>query len=152
MYLKYFSLTILVFTLILLSCQKESQEVLIDEELTPFIESFQYEASLRSVSVNADGLQAVFDNFTTNIAGQCQRTGDDLRKIAISKAYWRTANEYEKEFIIFHELGHCILGREHLDGVDARGQCQSIMHSGLTNCTNAYNAINREIYLDELFK
>ena len=57
----------------------------------------------------------------------------------------------EKEFIIYHELGHCFLDRDHLDEANADGSCVSIMHSNPGVCFFELKSENREDYLDELF-
>jgi len=56
-----------------------------------------------------------------------------------------------KEYLVFHELGHCILGRSHSNDILENGDCKSIMQSGTSNCKGNYNDENREMLLDELF-
>ncbi len=65
--------------------------------------------------------------------------------------YWLNASAMDKEFIVFHELGHCYLQREHLDTKDERGICTSIMSSGTSNCVRLYTNQNRSDLIDELF-
>ena len=71
-----------------------------------------------------------------------------------------TINLFDKAFdeegqsliqIVFHELGHCVLVRDHLDDADSEGNCLSMMHSGLGDCEFRYNGSTRNVYLDELF-
>jgi len=56
----------------------------------------------------------------------------------------------QKERLVFHELGHCVLNRSHLETVGTDGHCLSIMNSA-QRCSDNYNAQTREKYLDELF-
>ncbi len=56
-----------------------------------------------------------------------------------------------REFVVFHELGHCDLGRDHRDEAFDNGVCVSIMRSGLGDCRDYYHPRTREGYLDELF-
>jgi len=65
--------------------------------------------------------------------------------------FWETASFAEKEYVVFHELGHCALNRRHLDTKNADGTCLSMMQSGNGSCKMNYNAQNRSKYLDELF-
>jgi hypothetical protein len=48
-----------------------------------------------------------------NALGQCNMK---TKQVLINKAYWVNASDSEREALIFHELGHCILGRNHEDG------------------------------------
>ena len=73
------------------------------------------------------------------------------KNILLDSQFWRRASEMEKEFLVFHELGHCYLGRSHLDEVAQNGNCQSMMNSGMGNCRINYNSQTRNEYLDELF-
>lgn len=69
----------------------------------------------------------------------------------IDLEFWERANILNKEFVVFHELGHCTLFRAHKEGVDANGICVSMMRSGLEDCRDNYSAITRATYWDELF-
>jgi hypothetical protein len=53
--------------------------------------------------------------------------------------------------VVFHELGHCYLGRGHSEETHPNGVCKSIMRSGNGGCFDNYNSTTREAYLDELF-
>jgi len=33
--------------------------------------------------------------------------------VILDKKFWRTASPVQREELVFHELGHCILGRDH---------------------------------------
>jgi hypothetical protein len=110
-----------------LSCQKEENLIApeVDERLTFFFESFKKEGSSRGQNINMEDI--------------------------IDKLFWETANMTEKEYVIFHELGHCALNRRHLDATNKDGTCTSMMQSGNGSCKMVYNAQNRSKYLDELF-
>ena len=45
--------------------------------------------------------------------GQCNLK---THLITLSESYWMTASDTEREALMFHELGHCVLGRRHDDG------------------------------------
>lgn len=36
-----------------------------------------------------------------------------FRYIVLDSDYWEKADNYEKESLVFHELGHCILNKDH---------------------------------------
>ena len=67
--------------------------------------------------------------------------------IEIDREYWNTHGEAAKEELIFHELGHCVLGREHNEHMI--GDCPaSIMYPTLTpGCYKKH----KDYYIKELF-
>lgn len=143
----------LILLLIFSACTEEDQAVGIDEGIMPYVARFEAEAASRSiiVDIEASGIGAELASIDGDAVGQCvssQSRGDFLR---LDEAYWNRASDLQKEFLIFHELGHCYLAREHLDEDDGRGDCISIMMSGVGNCRSNYNHNTRQAYIDELF-
>ena len=124
-----------------------------DAELIPFFEIFAEAAAARGITVDYEAsrieglLQDIGD---PNIQGQCFHNDKKPKKVIIDLDYWANASFFEKEFIIFHELGHCFLDRDHLDA-SVNGSCVSIMHSSPQVCPFTLTEDNREEYLDELF-
>ena len=125
----------------------------VTEELVPYFEQFEAEALERGVTVNWGSLnisgeiQAIDEN---QIVGQCAtRTGS--RAVTIDNLFWAGASTLEREYVVFHELGHCVLSRSHLDTQNNNGTCVSIMQSGTTRCRTNYSTQTRSSYLDELF-
>ena len=87
------------------------------------------------------------------VIGACKRNEQDMTnpQIFLDSRHWRTATQLEKEYVFFHELGHCFLLLDHDDSTTDNGACVSIMASGTTSCRVEYNDITREALLDELF-
>lgn len=59
-----------------------------------------------------------FENINRgDVVGECRsgldEDGNLLRKIRIDIKGWKEMNEFERHVLIFHELGHCHLGRTH---------------------------------------
>lgn len=156
---KYISLMFLI-PLSIVSCREDMEleeevaPVFIEEELMPYFDDFRLAALDRDITVNYDSAQihGILTELPDLIPGQCFQNNRGLKEVRIDEAYWNSASEIEREFIIFHELGHCFLGRSHLDTENLSGVCVSIMHSGTSGCRNAYNLSTRRIYLDELFE
>ena len=125
-----------------------------DDALLPYFEVFAKEAAKRGITVNYDDarieglLQNILDS---NVQGQCFRNEEKPKKVIIDTEYWARSNELEKEFIIYHELGHCFLGRDHLNDKDVSGDCVSIMHSNPGVCNFLLTEDNKSEELDELF-
>ncbi|MCB0647426.1 MAG: hypothetical protein KDC49_12245 [Saprospiraceae bacterium] len=126
----------------------------VDADLRPFFERFSEEAQLRGRAINvmdSNIIATLTTSLPLNIIGQCQRNSALPNEVKISKATFLSYSYIEKEYLIFHELGHCILRRSHIDDKDLSGNCKSIMESGLGTCRRIYANGNRTNYLDELF-
>ncbi|HRX29937.1 MAG TPA: hypothetical protein P5235_11160 [Saprospiraceae bacterium] len=140
--------------IILSACSKED-ELHVDSYMKPYIDRFEKEAKLRGVDVSGRiaNLEAyIFDIPDNGVAGLCRHNTDSPNRIEIDIVYWNKSNDLEKEYVVFHELGHCVLDRVHNDEKDAQGNCVTIMQSGTTNCIPNYTEETRESYLDELFE
>lgn len=148
--LKFFTLSILLLST---SCTKEN-DALVEAEIEVYFIRFADEAALRNIEIDFSELQ--IDGYFSEInevgvVGQCQTFSDDSKDLVIEIEYWQGLKDLEKEFLIFHELGHCVLARSHLNTQDENGFCSSMMQSGSGECIDNYNAETRATYLDELF-
>ncbi len=153
--------------LIFISCQKEQpiletnesiesfkQYANVDQQLWPYWESFENEARIRGIQIDLEqaNLMGVFVEIDQeHVAGSCTFSSNQPRIIRIDNTIWNELPNLYREFIVFHELGHCVLLRNHDETEDQHGNCLSIMRSGINGCKDAYNAENRDFYLDELF-
>lgn len=134
-------------------------------EIQPFIESFIHEASLRGITLSIDNLIVTYDDDPANaVCGSCNSSAlsADIQKIVTLKSgapCW--IEQLELEALVFHELGHCVLGRLHLSDQLPNGDPKSIM---VENNVGIYapclypiedkpcdNSFKRSYYLDELF-
>ena len=144
------------FVLLLMLGCKEDPELeygFIDDRLKPYFDEFKKEGELRGLNLNLspEVIEAFIQNvISQSVAGQCQRNTDRPSQIILDENVWNQSNDSDKEFLIFHELGHCILNRDHLDATNPNGSCISIMHSVVGICRNEYDT-RRSDYLDELF-
>lgn len=131
------------------ACEPEEFQ-LIDSELRPYFERFEEEANKRGLSLEFGDLEGKLEELD-GVGGQCVRNSALPNEVLIDIVFWTQASDADKEFIVFHELGHCVLNRSHLDTKNADGSCTSMMHSGVSGCRFTYNDSNREEYLEELF-
>ncbi len=153
---KYLILIVLSISAVMISLSCSEEDILeTDAELLPYFEIFQKEAGIRGFDVDYEAarieglLQDIPD---ASIQGQCFRNEEKPRKVIIDINFWNNADELDKQFIVFHELGHCFLNRDHLDTTRPDGLCTSIMHSNPGACNFQLTELTREGYLDELFK
>lgn len=140
---------------LLMGCEKSNDmsEVRIDDELQRYFDSFASAGAERGVSVDYESAQVegLISELDDQVSGQCQHDADAPDRVVIDPDYWGRISHMQREFIIFHELGHCLLNRSHMDDSNEDGSCASIMHSSSSGCRNLYSSATREIYLDELF-
>ena len=150
-------LLLLALSVLAIACEKESNslQLTVDEAFQPYFEAFEAAGAARGLSIdlNSEDIGAVFtDDLEVQTAGKCTSFSSGARIIYINQRTWNFRTEMEKEFLIFHELGHCYLDRVHLDEADDNGFCVSIMQSGMGDCTGRYTVVNRAGLLDELFE
>lgn len=154
------ALSLVATATVFLSCSNENGLVevqrtsIVDARLVEYFQSFEYEASLRGVEIDYDAFP-VFGHIRNiqeaDIAGTCSYDSHNPNVVTIDLEYWNAASPSRREMVVFHELGHCVLGRGHLETAFANGICATVMNSGTSGCVVAYNNQNRDYYLDELF-
>jgi len=137
------------------ACEQELEVVfVVDEPIQEYFDRFVHEASLRNLDVAYATSQVdaqIGDITEPNVIGQCAWSQGHNHSITLDQNYWRNANDMQREFLVFHELGHCVLGRDHVDSEVANGNCMSVMSSGTGDCRVLYTQQNRINLLDELF-
>ena len=83
--------------------------VTIDPELRPYLTKFEEE-----IGVDASGINIVFGDIEGDIVGFCN-VGWKRRSIVIDRSSWKNLEHYEKEELMYHELGHCAMDLDHDD-------------------------------------
>ena len=153
---------VLVVILLSSACKKEENLGLtIDPELEYFWNKFIEEANARNFELVVDttNFSMEFGETTVPAAGQCSSIpGGD---VVIDYIIWTELDTTTREQLVFHELGHCLLGRHHpFDGINGElnnlrmFECESLMTASLNgfDCGIDYHAVKwREFYIDELF-
>ncbi len=82
----------------------------------PYVQHLRDEAGKRGMTLVIDNLIVQFGTTQgEDICGQCLlETGKTPRIILNPNAYcWQSASAEEREGLVFHELGHCLLKRVH---------------------------------------
>lgn len=154
----YKSFLFLVMLLLLaLACTKEETarkaEVNIPPVVQPYIDRFVSEAAERDqfIDLTDFGLDITFQqDLEDTLAAFCNNGS-----IVINQKYWDTRSDLTREAMIFHELGHCILNRAHLNTILPNDEWSSIMRGdplprGRSSSIN-FSGTRRQYYIDELF-
>jgi len=131
----------------------------IDPEFTLYVDRFVQEAQLRNVTVDMGGFSITSKNdFIVDSGGRhCGETSGSLKGTAVTIVTnfdcWTNASEAAKEILIFHELGHALLKREHNSATFPNTNIyKSIMnYVTLSDLYTKYTPDKRKYYIDELF-
>ena len=126
----------------------------VDEELWPYFQAFEEAAAERDIEVNLGSMvlsASISELEPDGTAGVCHFDSEAPERVIVDRETWDAVSETLREYIVFHELGHCVRYRGHLEDTDDFGRCVSIMASGVEGCRPNYNANTREAHLDELF-
>jgi hypothetical protein len=141
------------FFAFLSGCKKENFNV--PDEFLVYIHTFENEARLRgkTLDIEKQGLKVEFADLSgQKIAGLT--TYENPVRIQIDRVYWNENTDIYREFVMFHELGHGILGiHDHRNDTLPNGEWKSIMRGPPANSQdhNIDYAKHRDYYLDELF-
>ena len=84
----------------------------IDPTFTPYIDMYK---TLKGKRIRSFSMG--FKQLPSPTVGQCTTWSSGYRQIAIDPTYWSSIERDERSKIglIFHELGHCDLNRDHLN-------------------------------------
>jgi hypothetical protein len=147
-------------------CKKEPDpEYRVPADVEPYIQAFIKEAKDRGLDMKIDNLIVEFDKPTGDyICGVCKGMKSRQKHIVlgIQPYCWKDANNFIREALVFHELGHCYLARFHKTDKFADGTYASLMNPEDTEVYSSCiypigggNECNktarRKYYIDELF-
>ena len=156
----------LLFAIIILlfSCKKENDFVYdVPQEFEPIVQRFIAEAAARGhqISINNLIIKYELSSSTTFCAtSNVVTSANDVQKIISIKDLSCWQNDVQLESLIFHELGHCVLGREHDNTLMPKGDPRSIMYPAnialYSPCVYPLGPAcdflyRRAYYIDELF-
>lgn len=151
----------LIFPILLLvGCA--SQRVVVNpkesEEFGVYVRLFEKEAKEQEIQFRMPNLLSslrvyMVDSFNeeilgANVVGLCYDT-NNRTNIYISKKEWESYDTYQREMLMFHELGHCILQLGHDRSQDRVGRPLDLMFP--FNFDSDLYLENREYYVKHLF-
>jgi len=129
--------------IILCGCASIGQ---VDKQVLPYVDKFEelYGQKIGPIDI----LIVDFDEKHKNAGGLCRLLS---QQIFINKKLWETKDEYEKEMLVFHELGHCELGLAHDNQKDSKDGCYKSIMNWKSMPGKCYRK-KKKYYRDELFK
>jgi hypothetical protein len=148
----------------ILGCEKKNNFVYnVSAEFEPYVQKFITEAKTRGLNININNLILKYDS--TISPSYCATSNvtslqNDVQKIILINPRKCWQNNAQLETLIFHELGHCILGRNHDTSLMPKGDPKTIMcPDNLTIYSPCVYSIGspcdflyrRGYYIDELF-
>lgn len=141
------------------SCKKEDTYQ-VEAELDPYLQMFLQEGAKRGFNFNVEenGLLMKFADLQAPTIGLC--TYSEPLLVQIDRTYWQEVTKYEncedlRQNVVFHELAHGLLNRDHDNGILTNGEWKSLMCGGDTYLERSWQVNfcgeRRQYYLDELF-
>lgn len=145
-----------VLSLMSLACRIQSEHI--DQslpEINHYVQVFLQEGKKRGIDLSnkSDMLQVQLGKLPDTKSGVCQAI-KEKRRIILNEKMWSKLDSFQRKALVFHELGHCLLDRDHLNDELPRGECKSIMVETKSDSTCYYNYYSEgwmAYYLDELF-
>jgi hypothetical protein len=161
----------IIMVLMITSCGAKKAHTTIDPAFVKYVQNFQLISSNSNIaapktvtnieiSLRSDLGQGVAglcykdeyaDSFWNQVYFTFNKKPEEQRHVEIDQAFWDKSTDAQREAVIFHELGHCILNRDHVNGYDnTHNRYYSIMNSAVFMPT-IYTG-NYQYYMRELFK
>lgn len=116
-----------------------------DSEVSPYINEFLDIGQVQ----NLPETEVILGEVPGEAIGVCNHYSNGKKQIILDHSYWNQATEVEKTILVWHELGHCVLDRRHMDIMLPDTCPYSIMYYQQfdTNCFDKHY----DHYVQELF-
>lgn len=126
-----------------------------DSVFKPYVEKFEFHGrqEFNDSNFKVGDIPINFGD-TTNpkYDGVCLVYPDETKEIIIKKSWWESAHPIQREIMVFHELGHCRLGRTHEDELIPfnNGNVKASIMNPVIPDVSTYQQ-HEEGYISELF-
>jgi hypothetical protein len=159
-------IVLIIIAIITVSCGQKPPvgmifgKAVVAPEFKPYLSKFLEDGKTYGKTFNVSRMSIVFNNSLngTNILGQCSNDfahPENGGKVEINRSFWNaaTVDASDRENLIYHELGHCLLLRDHDDKTvfttDGFNIYRSLMASSYSNGGNFIN--NYTTFITELY-
>ncbi|MEK6704184.1 MAG: hypothetical protein AABZ06_00175, partial [Bdellovibrionota bacterium] len=88
------------------------------------------------------------DYYGAYVIGLCE-SGVSIRRVTLDPDFWDSVSDTQRELLMHHELGHCVLYRGHRSDSLSTGAYASIMYPVIMSSSTYIN--NYDYYQNELF-
>lgn len=143
-------LIIVIFLGLVTGCGQGGPKV--DSGAKAYYDQFMAEAGSHRVAIpdwRNNNLNVVIQGITDpDVAGTCDISAGSY-EVTLDSDYWALADDDEKTMLVFHELGHCLLDRDHRTDLNSDGMPVSIMNPYLFD--SVYFHDHYASYVNELF-
>jgi hypothetical protein len=119
-----------------------------DAEFAPYVEEFRSAAAARGVAIAEVPVEfGAYGEVPPHAMAMCESLKGEPIRVVVAKQWWDyyADKPIGRRLIVFHELGHCALGRDHANDRD------SVMNEGWSKKLADYEAKWGEL-VDELFR
>lgn len=119
-------------------------------EFAPYVERFEQTALELGSPVQVMDLQIRFGEVQKETENAvCEIRSGQTPVIIVNPLAWERLSEVDREALMFHEMGHCVLRRKHVQAETEEGVPVSLMNPYRID-TEVY-VQNEQHYLQELF-
>jgi len=104
--------------LMITSCAPEIELYEFDPDVSIYVSKFLEEGRARGIDVEKEVSRIVWewvDDPDIGYYGLSVKKGLKRNRIKINYYYWKNSSDAFKEWLIFHELGHSVLDKEHTE-------------------------------------
>lgn len=120
-------------------------------EFAPYVGHFEEQAASHGAPVKVQDLIIRYGEMqNAQERAACELVEGETPVILIRQDTWARMSEAEREELLFHEMGHCVLMRRHRPEIKPEGIPASIMNPYMIR--GAVYQENRDYYIRELFR
>jgi len=89
----------------------------IDSSFQTYVSNFEQAAADAGTPLTVSDLVLTFGATSSlNETGVCEWAENETPRIIVNQRIWNTLSDDDRQEVIFHELGHCVLRRVHQNG------------------------------------
>ena len=105
-----------MLALVATGCGQKEKKLEVPSEVMPYVQRFESQSRAQGTPLTVDNLVIRFQNLpNANENGVCEIAGDQTPQVTINNSAWASMDDAEREQLVFHECGHCVLRRRHRD-------------------------------------
>ncbi|MFK7775139.1 MAG: putative metallopeptidase [Saprospiraceae bacterium] len=146
----------LLLSLLLIGCKKDAIEYIVDSDFEEYVQRFIDEGASRGVEIDFSDTGLLIEYSERIVEGASGYCYLGQHHIVIDKSEWTALTDTQKEYLLFHELGHCELDRRHKNDQFDNLLWKSLMRGDplvgtQQNIPVPYYGFRKDYYRDELF-